>query len=164
MKKRIVQVLVALLAGGVIAAAAPGAAHAAPASCTPVVVKLVISGVNAHEYMPFCRFPGGFQDAFEKVNVKMQTDGNLVVYSTGSGAHALWASNTSGNPGAYLDMQTDGNLVIYTGNPRRSIWSSHTAGKANAFLAVQGDGNIVVYQKTQPGGGLKVLWSPNTAY
>jgi uncharacterized protein YraI len=49
--------------------------------------------------------------------VRMQTDGNLVVY-TPSG-HPVWASNTNNNPGAYLDLQRDANIVIY--GPTRAV-------------------------------------------
>ena len=57
---------------------------------------------------------------------EMQTDGNLVVYTSAN--NALWQSGTSGkgSSGSYLDMQTDGNLVIY--NNGAAIWQSGTAG------------------------------------
>jgi len=42
----------------------------------------------------------------------MQSDGNLVEYN--SSGTALWASDTSGQPGNYLLMQSDGNLVVYS--------------------------------------------------
>jgi hypothetical protein len=41
----------------------------------------------------------------------MQTDGNLVLYDTSG--QAQWASETGGNPGAFLNVQDDGNLVVY---------------------------------------------------
>jgi len=43
----------------------------------------------------------------------MQTDGNLVLYSTAK--TPLWNSATSGNPASFLAMQDDGNAVIYRG-------------------------------------------------
>ncbi|WP_322082022.1 protease pro-enzyme activation domain-containing protein [Burkholderia sp. BCC1972] len=53
----------------------------------------------------------------------MQTDGNLVVYSS---THTpLWYSSTSGNPGAVTYIQDDGNVVIYTQVPH---WSTNTSG------------------------------------
>lgn len=53
----------------------------------------------------------------------MQTDGNLVVYS--SAGAPLWYSGTGGNPGAVTYLQDDGNVVIYTQVPG---WSSNSAG------------------------------------
>jgi len=43
--------------------------------------------------------------------MKMQSDGNLVLYSRND--KAMWSTGTSGNHGAYMDFQNDGNLVIY---------------------------------------------------
>jgi hypothetical protein len=54
----------------------------------------------------------------------MQGDGNLVVYDRDSIPVA--ASNTSGYPGARLDVQDDGNVVIYAANGV-PIWATHTA-------------------------------------
>ncbi len=54
----------------------------------------------------------------------MQSDGNLVLYQ---GETAVWASNTTNNPGAFLEIQDDGNLVIYTAE-RRALWASNTVG------------------------------------
>ena len=53
----------------------------------------------------------------------MQTDGNLVVYS--STGVPLWNSGTSGYSGAATYVQDDGNVVIYTQLAR---WSTNTAG------------------------------------
>ncbi|WP_425347904.1 hypothetical protein [Streptomyces roseochromogenus] len=58
----------------------------------------------------------------------MQTDGNLVVYSsTGS---ALWSTHTSGHTGAYALLQSDGNFVVYTstGGPGKggALWASNS--------------------------------------
>jgi hypothetical protein len=52
----------------------------------------------------------------------MQGDGNLVVYN----GSASFASNTSGNPNAYLAIQSDGNLVIYKAGTITPIWTSNT--------------------------------------
>jgi hypothetical protein len=57
--------------------------------------------------------------------VKMQTDGNLVVYSP-SGS-ALWSSGTANHPGAYLTIQTDTNAVVY-GPQGAALWNSKTFG------------------------------------
>ncbi|MBK7860664.1 MAG: hypothetical protein IPJ65_19095 [Archangiaceae bacterium] len=104
------------------------------------------------------------------VRLEMQGDGNLVLYQ---GTRPLWASNTSGHPGAMLAMQDDGNLVLYQGG--RAIWATHTnecgvmyaggvlrAGSAlnscdrRFRLVMQGDDNLVLYQ------GGKALWATGT--
>ena len=53
----------------------------------------------------------------------MQNDGNFVLYDVNN--KPVWASNTAGNPGAYLAVQEDGNLVVYNqgGNP---LWATNT--------------------------------------
>lgn len=68
-----------------------------------------------------------------KYYLKMQSDGNLVIYNRKD--KALWSSKTNGNPGAILCMQSDGNLVIYDtkDNP---IWSSKTHGNPGAYAGL----------------------------
>ena len=58
--------------------------------------------------------------------VRMQTDGNLVVYSPGD--IPRWWSGTNGRPGTYLVMQTDGNLVAYQPGVG-AVWASGTNGR-----------------------------------
>ena len=57
--------------------------------------------------------------------MKMQTDGNLVVYD--SGDKPTWASNTDGKgmKPYNLKMQKDGNLVIYDKN-NGVVWATGT--------------------------------------
>jgi hypothetical protein len=52
--------------------------------------------------------------------VRMQTDGNLVVYTPSNSPQ--WESRTYVNTGAYLDLQADGNLVIYS-RTRHVLWA-----------------------------------------
>ncbi|KAG6479672.1 mannose-specific lectin-like [Zingiber officinale] len=53
--------------------------------------------------------------------LRMQTDGNLVIYSNGN--DAIWASNTSGPEGNFiLVLQSDRNVVIYS----CPIWATGT--------------------------------------
>nr|WP_141724508.1 S8 family serine peptidase [Desertifilum tharense] len=54
----------------------------------------------------------------------VQKDGNVVLYD---GSHQIWATNTSGNPGAYLAIQGDGNLVVYSSNGK-VLFSTGTHG------------------------------------
>jgi hypothetical protein len=66
------------------------------------------------------------------VELDMQADGNLVAYYgpnvddgfVAAGSAAIFASNTAGNPGAFLRMQDDGNLVIY--GPAGVLWATGT--------------------------------------
>ncbi|SAK50600.1 lipase/acylhydrolase [Caballeronia hypogeia] len=55
------------------------------------------------------------------VEVRMQEDGNLVMYD--SNGAMVWQTKTAGNPGAYAMIQTDGHLVIYSANGT-ALWSS----------------------------------------
>jgi pseudomonalisin len=66
----------------------------------------------------------------------MQGDGNLVAYFE---SWAIWASGTSGNPGACGVMQTDGNLVVYS-SAGNALWDSGTAGHAGAYAVMHTDG------------------------
>ncbi|MER6125267.1 hypothetical protein ABT173_22045 [Streptomyces sp. NPDC001795] len=65
--------------------------------------------------------------------VYMQSDGNLVVYTSSGGpglGGALWSTHTNGHTGAYATMQNDGNFVVYKsgGGPSTggALWSSNT--------------------------------------
>ncbi|OIJ97810.1 hypothetical protein BIV25_13470 [Streptomyces sp. MUSC 14] len=109
----------------------------------------------------------------------MQTDGNLVVYS--STGTALWSTHTNGHSGAYFLVQDDGNLVVYGagGGPSTggSLWAdgtnvhSATIGSGQQLkagwwaqakytrLAMQPDGNLVLYRKRDG----KAIWSTGTS-
>lgn len=81
----------------------------------------------------------------------MQTDGNLI-YSTAISPNSVltqtWVSGTSGNPGAYLEMQVDGNLVLYRPD-RTPLWASNTNGYGSqSYMRLQSDGNLVVYSRS----------------
>ncbi len=57
----------------------------------------------------------------------MQPDGNCVVYDLNKpGDAAVWASNTAGNPGAFLRLQDDGNMFI-TNQQGQVVWQSATS-------------------------------------
>ncbi|MFF3513916.1 hypothetical protein [Streptomyces sp. NPDC002573] len=109
----------------------------------------------------------------------MQSDGNLVVYSsTGS---ALWSTHTNGHSGAYLLVQDDGNMVVYgaDGGPSSggSLWSDGTYARSTKIgsgqklhggwwaqtqytrLVMQPDGNFVIYRKHDG----KAIWSSRTS-
>jgi hypothetical protein len=59
----------------------------------------------------------------DKGYVIMQADGNLVIYVKENGQdQALWASNTWGNPGAYLIVEDDGTAAIYKKDSTDRLW------------------------------------------
>lgn len=109
----------------------------------------------------------------------MQSDGNLVLYSTSGGP--LWYTGTGGNPGAKLVVQDDGNMVIYSAGGG-VLWSSGSSvpnyqayvnegqygGEMFAFqqiksangqytLTMQKDGNLVLYSPN------RALWQAGTS-
>jgi len=104
--------------------------------------------------------PGNCQDALEpgerllpgrsvhskngKVDLVMQTDGNLVLYRCSDGS-PLWASNTNGRSIRECVMQQDGNLVLYDTHGH-AAWASNTHGNNGASLLVQDDGNVCLYR------------------
>jgi len=65
----------------------------------------------------------------------MQTDGNLVLYDTSGQPH--WASNTQGNPSAFLNVQDDGNLVVYRAalplRPRTTLYGQRAVAMPRAI-------------------------------
>lgn len=111
--------------------------------------------------------------------LSMQSDGNLVLYSTSS--VALWHTGTHGNAGAALVMHDSGNLVVY-GAAWRVLWMTDTdyagtrgcgglgsgAGLSRGQsvfscggryqLAHQGDGNVVLYSQRRS----RAIWSSGT--
>lgn len=109
--------------------------------------------------------------------VIMQTDGNLVIYDGSS--RPLWATNTTGNPGAWLALQADGNLVVYS-STNVVLWASNTQNNPNLASdsptmapAAGANGRLYPGQSLvsadrryrlalQPDGNL-VLYSPNRA-
>jgi CHAP domain len=89
--------------------------------------------------------------------LSMQTDGNLVLYT--SSHYALWSSRTNGKGGQNAVMQGDGNFVVYTAGSRdehQALWASGTNGHPGATLAVQDDGNVVIYENS------KAIWATHT--
>jgi hypothetical protein len=80
-----------------------------------------------------------------KYVLKMQADGNLVLYNDQTGS-AIWWSGTQAYPGAYAVFQADGNFVVYDtkGQWRWASWTSHS--DINARLTVGNDGNMSIVQ------------------
>ncbi len=107
---------------------------------------LAAGGVNQGAHYCLCD-PNAYQ-------VRMQTDGNLVIYNDRN--TPLWASVTSGDSNTIAVMQGDGNFVVYdNGVP---TFATHTENNPGAFLAFQNsDGNLVVYSTSH-----QALWASGT--
>ncbi|MBB5956030.1 subtilisin family serine protease [Saccharothrix tamanrassetensis] len=74
--------------------------------------------------------------------LKMQTDGNLVLYT--AYGEPLWHTNTWGSDVTRAVLQPDGNLVLYS-DAGVARWHTSTYGTAADRLIVQTDGNVVLY-------------------
>jgi len=83
----------------------------------------------------------------------MWPDGNLVLWDHTIG-DALWASGTSGHPGAFAAMGADGNFAVLAGLGQPALFQTGTHGDAATRLVVQDNGDVVVYS----GAGVP-LWS-----
>ncbi len=99
--------------------------------------------------MPAIIEPGFYTDAnwvAGHADLRMQTDGHLVLYAwDGKKCAPWWMTHTAGNPGARLAWQTDGNLVIYS-KAGRVLWATNTAHRGHT-LQLQADGNLVIYDR-----------------
>jgi hypothetical protein len=78
------------------------------------------------------KLKAGSSKTGQSVSLSMQTDGNLVLYSSGT---ALWATNTSYTEinvsestvnQSYLELQSNGNLTVYN-NQNKASWTTNTA-------------------------------------
>lgn len=89
-------------------------------------------------------YPGQSIDtADRRFSLKLQRDGNLVLYSP---TRALWSTGTDGLQTAFLAIQPDGNLVLYD-RSGRALWASSTDRFGPSRLILQQDGNLVIYDR-----------------
>ena len=100
----------------------------------------------------------------------VQGDGNVVVYNGSN--QPLWASDTSGHPGAYLQLQRQGSAhgrertgaLLWAGPGELAPDAKLTAGQTlrsptGAFrLTLQSDGNLVEYDAANT-----VVWATGTS-
>ncbi|MFF3920743.1 hypothetical protein ACFYZB_46640 [Streptomyces sp. NPDC001852] len=110
----------------------------------------------------------------------MQTDGQLVVYTSSGGpgkGGALWSGPTDSTPGAYATVQDDGNIVVYGRASTSALWSSGTYARSQIVhsgttlkpgwwtqgtytrLVMQTDGNLVMYRRRDGAA----IWSTHTS-
>lgn len=80
-------------------------------------------------------------------SLRMQADGNLVLYNAANSA--LWSTATWTYPGAFTVFQADGNLVLYKDDTWQPIYNTGTWSSPGASMAIKDDGNLVI---TSPNG------------
>lgn len=76
----------------------------------------------------------------------MQGDGNLVVSGM---ARALWASGTSGHPGAHLALLPQARAVVYSSSGQ-ALWSSPPGRGSGPLLVIQDNGDLVLRSSAGP--------------
>lgn len=105
-------------------------------------------------------YPGDILfSASQQVQLKFQTDGNLVAYYTNytdDNNEALWDTNTAGKNSKKVVMQGDGNLCMYGGDDDKTCyWNSGTSDKTNSYLICMDDGVLYLFQYANP----KSVWN-----
>ena len=100
----------------------------------------------------------------------VQSDGNVVVYNASN--QALWASDTGGQPGAYLRLRDTGQLTVESATGTH-LWAAAAELASNSKLnagqtlkspsgayrlTLQGDGNLVEYDAANT-----AVWATGTS-
>jgi hypothetical protein len=84
----------------------------------------------------------------------LQTDGNLVVYSTAG--RALWSSATRGSKATHLVIQPDANLVLRRAD-EKAVWSSVTGPLPVLSMYAYGNSYVLASGATDPAHGFVAL-------
>jgi len=87
-------------------------------------------------------------------SLRMQPDGNLVIYTKGT--RATWATGTNKNGGWSARMDKSGALVVLN-KAGKVVWTSGSKGPPGCWLQMQSDGNLVIYTQAH-----KSVWSSGT--
>ena len=90
----------------------------------------------------------------KKLELKMQEDGNLVLYCK-IGGSPIWNSSSYSTRPTVAKFQKDGNLVVSLSG--RTKYSANSHNKGGARLVLQNDANLVIYTNY----GLEI-WSSKT--
>ncbi|KAL4728073.1 hypothetical protein ACLX1H_004791 [Fusarium chlamydosporum] len=72
----------------------------------------------------YCAWQNTPGQNWEIHGIKMQEDGNLVIYDNSGTGHATWHTDTAagkGNDSTWLEVQDDGNVVLYNDDDT-AIW------------------------------------------
>ena len=83
-----------------------------------------------------------------RFRLRLQEDGNLVLYCGVDDSNPVWASRTynKGRPPYRLVVQADNRLCLYSGD-NSCVWASGTfqAGTGKAWCELLDNGNFVLY-------------------
>lgn len=90
----------------------------------------------------------------DRFKLRMQHDGNLVIYSPKG---SIWATNTAGSEVNRVKLQGDGNLVLRTPS-NKAVWDSKTSKRLSLQLIMQNDGNLVIRNHSG-----KAIWDSGTS-
>lgn len=99
--------------------------------------SLIFGGHQEHFLQPGEKLLPGQYLNFGAAYLKLQDDGNLVLYVFDQ---VMWASNTNGRRAKELIMQHDGNLVFY-GQNNAVLFATNTDGRPGAFLRISEEAN-----------------------
>ena len=81
------------------------------------------------------------------VTLALQTDGNLVIYSSRDTSATNAIDSTGTNQAKSMYMQPDGNLVLYTSD-NTPLWASNSQGSNSPyFLFMSADGTLYITDK-----------------
>ncbi|KAF4981043.1 hypothetical protein FZEAL_3095 [Fusarium zealandicum] len=93
-----------------------------------VELRMQDDGKLAVYYDDECKWQNTAEQRGDIHGVKMQGDGNFVMYSDSGTGTATWHTDTAsptGQGSTYVAVQDDGNVVVYN-NSDRAIWATDT--------------------------------------
>jgi len=91
--------------------------------------------------------------------VRMQGDGNFIVYRNDGSGHAVWSTATIGSGATTATMQWDGNFVLRNG-AGQAVWATGTRGRDRTFTLTEFGQAVVVSpgkRKRIPGPGSEMF-------
>ncbi|KAL2678373.1 hypothetical protein Neosp_009119 [[Neocosmospora] mangrovei] len=93
-----------------------------------VELRMQDDGKLAVYYDDQCQWQNTAEQRDDIHGVKMQADGNFVMYDNSGTGTATWHTDTAGPTGddtTYVAVQDDGNIVLYK-NEDEPIWATHS--------------------------------------
>lgn len=123
-----------------------------------------VSGVRVHFAYADQWLDRGRNWTFGNADLRMQTDGNLVIYQRSTGV-AKWSTGTWGSGATQMLFQGEANLGVWTSGWASRVWvntpNARCAAGASPVLGLQADSNFVIY--CYRSGYVVPVWASNTA-